>query len=105
MSPESFPVEKYTPIAILGEGARALTILARDRQRGTKVAVKCFKRIAPTLKSTFESEVRKNKELTYTTIAKIVDFGFPAGNKAPYLVTEYKDGFNLELPGDAWNAQ
>jgi serine/threonine-protein kinase len=96
MSPENFPAEKYTPIAILGDGARAVTILARDRQRGTKVAVKCFKRIASTLKSTFESEVRKNKEFTYATIAKIVDCGFPAGTKAPYLVTEYKDGFNLE---------
>jgi serine/threonine protein kinase len=82
------------PIGLLGDSARATTILARDIQRGTKVAVKCFKRLAPALKSTFESEARKNKELNHTTIAKTVDFGFCADT--PYLVTEYKDGFNLE---------
>lgn len=95
MSPESFPVERYTPIGILGEGVRANVILARDKQRGTKVAVKCFKKIQPALQPAFESEARKNKQLTHTNIAKLVDFGFPR-DKAPYLVTEYKDAFNVE---------
>jgi hypothetical protein len=95
MPPDSFPAERYAPIGILGDGPRASVILARDKQRGTKVAVKCFKKIAPTLRSTFESEVRKNKELNHTDLAKIVDFGFHQ-EKSPYLVSEYKDGFNLE---------
>jgi eukaryotic-like serine/threonine-protein kinase len=95
MSPDTFPTERYAPIGILGDGSRASVILARDKQRGTKVAVKCFKRIAPALRSTFESEVRKNKELNHTDLAKIVDFGFHK-EKSPYLVSEYKDGFNLE---------
>ncbi|HEY9788528.1 MAG TPA: serine/threonine-protein kinase [Candidatus Obscuribacterales bacterium] len=95
MSQESFPLEKFTPIGILGDGARANVILARDRQRGTKVAVKCFKRIALSMHSTFESEARKNKQLTHTSIAKVLDFGIHKGT-TPYLVTEYKDGFNLE---------
>lgn len=95
LAPDSFPLEKYAPIGILGQSARATVLLARDRQRGTKVAVKCFKRLAPALKSTFESEARKNKQLTHTNIAKVVDFAFPDG-KTPYLVTEYRDGFNLE---------
>src|SRR5262249_43849816 len=86
MTTENFQVDRYTPICYLGDGARATTVLARDKQRGNKVAVKCFKRIAPTLKPTFESEVRKNKELNHTNIAKIVDFAFPNG-KPPYLVT------------------
>src|ERR1700733_9439544 len=95
MSPDTFPTERYAPIGILGDGSRASVILARDKQRGTKGAVKCFKRIAPALRSTFESEVRKNKELNHTDLAKIVDFGFHK-EKSPYLVSEYKDGFNLE---------
>jgi serine/threonine-protein kinase len=95
MSPDSFPLARYAPIGILGDGARATVILARDKQRGTKVALKCFKRITPALQSTFQSEAKKNQQLSHTTIAKIIDFGFHNG-KAPYMVTEYKDGFNLE---------
>lgn len=95
MSRDSFPLERYTPIAVLGDSARATVILARDRQRGTKVAVKCFKKIAPALQATFQSEAKKNQQLTHTSIAKIIDLGYHNG-KTPYLVTEFKDGFNLE---------
>lgn len=95
MSPDSFPSERYTPIGILGDGARATVILARDKQRGTKTAVKCFKLITPAMQATFESEVKKNQQLTHTNIARIAGFGFHNG-KIPYMVTEYKDGFNLE---------
>lgn len=95
MSADDFPLDKYSPIGILGEGARADVILARDRQRGTKVAVKCFKRINSALHPTFDSEARKNKQLTHTNVVKLVDIGIHNG-KTPYLVTEYKDGFDLE---------
>ncbi len=95
MTPDTFPSERYLPLAMLGEGARAKTILCRDRQRGTKVAVKCFMGIAPALQSTFDSEARKNKQLNHVSISKIIDIGFH-NSKTPYLVTEYKDGFNLE---------
>ncbi len=95
MARDSFPLERYTPIAILGDGARATVILARDRQRGTKVAVKCFKKIAPAMQATFQSEAKKNQQLNHTNISKIIDLGVHNG-KTPYLVTEFKDGFNLE---------
>lgn len=92
---DNFPAERFVPISVLGEGARAKVFLCRDRQRGTKVALKCFKKIPPSLKNTFEGDARKNKLLTHTNIAKVTDFGFHNG-VTPYLVTEYKDGFNLE---------
>jgi serine/threonine-protein kinase len=95
ISEDSFPSERYVPLSILGDGSRTVTVLSRDRQRGTKVAVKCFKRISPAAIKTFDQEVRKNKQLTHTNISKIVDHGV-VNNKTPYVVTEYKDGFNLE---------
>ncbi len=95
LSEDTFPVEKYAPIALLGDSPRALVTLCRDKQRGTKVAVKCFKGITPNLFPTFESELRKNKQLSHTNIAKIVDSGI-VKNGAPFMVTEYKDGFNVE---------
>jgi serine/threonine protein kinase len=95
LSQDNFPLEKYTPISILGFRDGATVILARDKQRGSKVAVKIFKKIPPTMQSTFQSEIKKNQQLTHTNIAKVVDFGFYQ-NTTPYLVTEYKDGFNIE---------
>lgn len=95
LSDNAFPAERYVPLSVLGDGSRAVTILARDRQRGTKVAVKCFKRMNPAAVKTFDQEVRKNKQLTHTNISKIVDHGI-LNSTTPYLVTEYKDGFNLE---------
>lgn len=92
---DNFPAERFVAISVLADGPRAKTLLCRDRQRGTKVALKCFKKITPPLKNTFEGEARKNKQLTHTNIAKVTDFGFHNG-VTPYLVTEYKDGFNLE---------
>lgn len=95
LTDESFPVDRYAPIAFLGESSKAVMLLARDRTRGTKVALKCFKRMNAEAKRVFEQEAKKNKQLTHTNIAKVVDVGIHNG-KAPYLVTEYKDGFNLE---------
>lgn len=95
MEEVNFPGHRYTPIALLGKSARSTTILARDKQRGIKVAVKIFKRINPNMHSTFLSEIKKNQQLTHTSIAKILDSGIQ-NDKSPYLVTEYKDGFNLE---------
>lgn len=95
LSSASFPTERYAPIGFLGHSKRATTILARDKTRGIKVAVKVFKKIPPEMQSTFQSEVKKNQQLSHTNIVKIVDSGFHNG-KSPYLVTEYKDGFNIE---------
>ena len=105
LSPDSFPFERFTPIGILGDGVRTTVILARDKQRGSKVAVKCFKMIPPSLQAVFQSEAKKNQLLNHANIAKIVDFGFH-NKKAPYVVTEYKDGFNLgTMSSTVWNAQ
>ncbi len=95
LTTESFPTERYSPLALLGNKSRATAVLSRDKQRGTKVVVKIFKNILPPLHATFQSEAKKNQQLSHTNIAKITDIGVNQ-NKTPYLVTEYKDGFNLE---------
>jgi eukaryotic-like serine/threonine-protein kinase len=94
ISPESFPLERYTPIGILGQSARADVILARDRQSGQKVAVKCFKQIKAEAFPSFEQDARKIKQLSHNKIARVLESFIY--NKTPYMVTEYKDGFNLE---------
>lgn len=95
MSPETFPIERYKPLAILGQGARANVVLARDKSTGKKVAVKCFKRITPEITASFTQEAKKVSKLSHTNIARLIDFNI-YNNVTPYLVTEYKDGFNLE---------
>lgn len=59
MPAENFPLDKYAPVAFLGDSPRATTLLCRDRARGSKVVVKCFKRIAPAMHATFQSESKK----------------------------------------------
>ena len=95
IAPETFPAERYTPLAILGRSARADVILARDRQTGNKVALKLFKRVASGSFAAFDQDTKKNKKLSHNFIARLFDAGIYE-NTAPYTVTEYKDGFNLE---------
>lgn len=66
---ENFPLDKYAPIAFLGDSPRATTLLCRDRARGSKVAVKCFKRIAPAMHATFQSEAKKIQPLTFLSLS------------------------------------
>lgn len=94
MPAENFPLDKYAPIAFLGDSPRATTLLCRDRARGSKVVVKSFKRIAPAMHATFQSEAKKIQTLTHPNIAKIVDIGVQSST--PYLVTAYKDGFDID---------
>lgn len=94
-APASFPIERYKPLGILGQGSKTSVVLARDKQTGKKVAVKCFRRATPEILKSFEQEARKLSKLSHTNIARIVGFGIH-DNVTPYLVTEYKDGFNLE---------
>ncbi len=95
ITPENFPSDKYIPIAFLGDTPRATTLLCRDKARGGKVVVKLFKRIAPAMHATFQSEVKKNQPLTHPNIAKIIDVGIQNGT-TPYVVTAYRDGFDIE---------
>lgn len=95
IKPETFPLERYIPIAILGLSSKSDVILARDKQTGNKVAVKSFKKIAPGSFALFEQEARKVKKLSHNNIARLLE-AFIYESKTPYLVSEYKDGFNID---------
>jgi eukaryotic-like serine/threonine-protein kinase len=94
LDPESFPQERYSPIAILGQSDRADVILARDKQSGKKVAVKRFKQIKAEAFTSFEQDAKKNKQLSHNNIARVLESFIYS--QAPLMVSEYKDGFNLE---------
>ena len=85
-----FPVELYKPLGFLG----ANTALARQRNSGRKVAVKCLKGIADENLIAFEKEIKQVDRLNHPNMARIIDSGIH--NNTPYIVTEYKDGFSLE---------
>ncbi len=94
MSAASFPGERYRPLGLLGQGPRANVILARDLQRGTKVAVKCFKQVSAEALAQFEKEAKNLARFNHKNVARLIDYGILNG-KTPYTVSEYKDGFNL----------
>ncbi len=95
MTAANFPLERYSPIGILGDGGRATVILARDKVRGGKVAVKCFKRLPAALQASFLNESKKLQQLNHSSIVKIIDFGMSSAG-TPYVVTDYKEAMNLE---------
>ncbi len=95
MSPSEFPMERYKPLGVLGVNAGANVILCRDQLSGKKVAVKYFKGSTGAFLAAFTQEVKNNSRLSHPLIAKIIDSGI-YNNRAPYVVTEYKEGFNLQ---------
>lgn len=95
LSADDFPVERYQPVAILALRAKAVVVLARDKQRGVKVAVKCFKQLGAEAIKQFEQEAKNVARLSHNNIARLIDYGL-RNKHAPYTVTEYKDGFSLD---------
>lgn len=95
MTAANFPLERYTPIAVLGDNIRATIILARDKVRGGKVAVKCYKKLPAALKTSFLNEAKKLQQLNHSNIVKTIDCGLTQAG-TPYVVTDFKEALNLD---------
>ncbi len=92
---EKFPIERYKPIRIIGEGSSGIVFLARDRLLTKKVAVKVLKVIDSTHVVSFQNEARVTSQLNHRNIARVVDFGKTTG-ETPYMVLDYIQGMSLE---------
>lgn len=95
LSEVKFPIERYKPIGILGQGSTGNVYLCRDRTLNKKVAVKCLNYITDELLVSFQQEAKINSRLDHPNIAKIIDFGIYQ-NTSPYMVVQYIEGLSLE---------
>lgn len=91
---ESFPVERYAPLALLGQGAGGQVHLCRDRLLRKKVAVKTLNLLEPKAAVAFQEEARATSRLDHPGIVKVLDFGVTTSG-VPYMVMDYFPGQTL----------
>lgn len=95
VSGDTFPLDRYKPIAQLGKGSVGLVYLSRDRLLGTKVALKCLTAISAEALMNFQKEAKITSKLEHPNIVKVIDFG-ASSSGAPYMVMEYLGGTTLK---------
>ncbi|MCA9801787.1 MAG: protein kinase [Cyanobacteria bacterium HKST-UBA02] len=90
----SFPVERYAPLAMLGQGAGGQVHLCRDRLLRKKVAVKTLNLLEPDAAVAFQEEARATSRLDHPGIVRVLDFGVTTSG-VPYMVMDYFPGQSL----------
>lgn len=95
LSPEHFPLERYGPVAKLGQGASGSVYMCKDRLLKKRVAVKVLHNLSPEKLVAFQREAKAISKLSNPGIVKILDFGASAGS-SPYMVLECLDGISLD---------
>ena len=92
---KSFPVNRYKPLALLGQGVSGSVYLARDRLLNKKVAIKILTSFDPEKLVSFQDEAKATSQLKHESIVALLDFGISEDN-TPYMVMEYLQGETLE---------
>lgn len=95
LDPGSFPMDRYKPLRLLGQGGTGSVYLCRDRLLINNVAVKILNIQDPRTFIAFQEEARATSRLNHPSIVRIIDFGVTGGG-APFMVLEYVDGESLE---------
>ncbi len=95
LDPDSFPKDRYKPIAEIGRGAAGIVYLCRDRLLHKKVAVKVLRSVTPDQLMSFQREAKATSKLNHPCVVAIMDFGSTSSG-APYMVMEYAKGINLK---------
>ncbi|MBX9671019.1 MAG: protein kinase [Candidatus Obscuribacterales bacterium] len=95
VDPATFPVDRYEPIRMLGQGALGYVYLCKDRNLGKKVAVKCLLSITNDKVMMFHKEARIASRLNHEHVIHIFDFGTSSGGN-PFMAMEYFEGCSLE---------
>lgn len=92
----SFPIERYKPLSLLGSGASGEVYLATDRKLNKLVAIKILHKLTPPQLIAFQAEARTTSRLNHSGAIQVLDFG-PTETGAPYMVLEYfKNATTLE---------
>lgn len=90
-----FPLERYKPIEVVGQGAAGTVYRCRDRLLGKLVAIKCLRAITPDQLVAFQNEARATSLLNHPGVVRVLDFGSTAGG-APFMVMEYVRGASIK---------
>jgi len=90
VSAQQFPLERYSPLAVLGQGADGIVYLAKDRLLNKKVGVKILNNLTGDQLIAFQNEAKLTSKLEHPNIIQVLNFG-PTPSGVPYMVLEYSD--------------
>jgi Serine/threonine protein kinase len=91
----SFPIDRYKPLAELGRGAAGRVHLCRDRLLNKLVAVKSLNRLSTDQLVSFQLEAKANSMLSHKNIIKVLDFG-ASEYGCPFMVMQFVNGISME---------
>ncbi len=92
---DSFPSDRYKPIAEIGRGAAGFVYLCQDRLLQKTVAVKVLRTVTAEQLVNFQREAKATSQLKHPCVVAVLDFGGTSSG-APYMVMEYVKGITLE---------
>lgn len=95
LPPDMFPLERYKPVELIGQGAAGTVYRCRDRLLGKWVAIKCLRAITPEQLVSFQNEAKATSLLNHPGVVAVMDFGSTAGG-APFMVMEYVRGPSIK---------
>lgn len=90
-----YPLERYKPLSIIGEGVSGRVYLSRDRVLGKRVAVKTLRQLSQSELINFQNSAKANSKLTHPRIVQVLDFGVSAQG-SPFMVMDYVNGRGLD---------
>ena len=91
-----YPIERYKPLSLIGEGVSGRVYLSRDRVLGKKVAVKTLRQLSQNELVNFQRSAKANSKLTHPRIVQVLDFGVSAQG-SPFMVMDYVNGRGLDV--------
>ena len=94
LTEENFPIDRYEPLKLLGEGASGNVYLCKDKKLGKQVAVKTASSIFSSHLFDFQREAKATSKLSHPNIVTVFDCGI-ANDTVPYIAMEHIDGLNL----------
>jgi len=92
---DAFPVDRYKPVKVTGQGGSGTVYLSRDRLLGKLVAIKVLRFKETESLVAFQNEAKTTSKLNHPNIVKVFDFGVTGGG-TPYMVMEHISSQSLE---------
>ncbi|MBX9693608.1 MAG: serine/threonine protein kinase, partial [Cyanobacteria bacterium] len=94
LPPDEFPMERYRPIKILGQGMSGSVVMCRDTTLDMKVAIKVLHFVDEAALVSFHREAKLVSTLTHRNLISVLDFGVTDKGR-PYMVMPYREGITL----------
>lgn len=95
LEPDSFPIDRYAPLKVLGKGAAGTVYLSKDRLLNKRVAVKVLNDLCSEQLIAFQREAKATSQLNHPNIVQVLDFGISSG-RSPFMVLDHIAGSSLE---------